>query len=343
MMLQGSPDYLDTLACGDENFLYLTINIPTACPRRCPQCALSTWCETKTNDSSLTVTERNDAVVKAAEAGAKFVVIIGNGEPLWQPADGRPGFKELVYPVITKAQTLGMGTIMFSTLSVNISLKQMEVLRDNNVSVFVSLHSLDVDKYRKATGNGDLSVVLANIELLRAVYGENEEIGGREVTRLAVNTTVTCLNQGEIGTIKEFAHAHGMQFICNPLMATGLAENAHVWKMLVGSGTNYAEQARLATKYSDTHGQSSIRDGRCSYGFRGIAVDIDGTMMLCGYAPGPKDVMPNVKDMSMEALTALHRSIQSCWERCESKGCMHCITRSDTKGKLEKLVQQELG
>lgn len=341
MILKGSPDYLDMVACGHEGISYVTVNIPTHCPRRCPQCALSTWCS-EGEEVVLLPEERNEAIVKAAEAGAQVLVIIGNGEPLWQPADGRPGFEELVRPVIERASLLGMGTIIFTTLSVSISREQMEILRDNNVSIFVSLHSLDAETYRKATGNGDLCTVLANIERLRAVFGSNEELNGREVTRLGVNTTVTRLNQGELAKIKEFVHTHGMQFICNPLMPTGLAGNDRVWEMLVGSEANYVEQARLATEYSDTHGQSSIRDGRCSYGYRGIAVDVDGTMMLCGYAHGPDGAMPNVKDMSVDELVEFHRQIKSCWKRCETEGCMHCITRADTKSQLEELVRREL-
>lgn len=333
MILQGSPDYLYMIAEPEvqskkqDALDYATVNIPTSCPRRCPQCALG---DVTDAPETLTSSQRKGVVAKVSDAGAKFIVIIGNGEPLWQPTVSQ-GFEELVRPVIEKACVEGMGTIMFSTLSTAISDEQATILRDNNVSVIVSLHSLKTETYRQATGNGELCTVLANIEKLRSIYGENETIGDMEITRLGVNMTVTCLNQNQIVDVKQFSHDHGMQFICNPLMCQGLASRPKIWSSLVRSRANYLEQARLAEMHSDTGGQSSIRNGRCSYGFRGVAVDTNGTMMLCGYKSGPSGHMPNITTMTSKDLLRFHRQvIQTSWLQCETTSCVSCITRADT-------------
>lgn len=351
VILKNSPQYISLAATvagtavpTNEALLYGTVNIPTRCPFHCPHCALNSGCPNAPVRPVLTPIERSETIAKMAEAGIKSLVIIGEGEPLWQPADGTPGFEELVRPVLERANSLGMGTIMFTTLG-HLTREQAEILRDNNVSVFVSLHSLKDETYRRSTGNGDLAKVLQNIEILRAVYGENEEIDGQEVTRLGINFTITLLNESEVESVRNFAHEHGMQFICNPLMPSGRAANKNVWDKRAGSPADFARMAALATRYSDTGGQSSIKAGRCSYGYRGIAIDVGGRLMICGYKPGPEGCMPNIMDMSANDILRFHRlTIQGCWDRSQTgEGC-HCITRASAgyQARLEQAVRDQL-
>lgn len=354
LILKGSPEYFDLeaklngqAAAGVDDLIYVTVNIPTSCPHCCPICALGSGggvnlaCLGKPVLSSA---ERNEQIKKAVESGARALVIIGDGEPLWQPADGRPGFNELVRPVLEQAHSLNMTTIMFTTLNF-LSSEQAIFLRNHGVTVFISLHSLDPKVYRCSTGNGNLAKVLENLKFLKSVYGKNEVIGGKEVTRLGFNYTVTLLNESGIKEAKDFTHTQGALFVSNTVMAEGRASQEQVWIERVGSEVDFARLAALTKEYSDTGGQSSILNGKCSYGYRGIAFDVDGQMMLCGYKAGPDGLMPNIKNMTARSLRDFHRMvIQSCWNRCETESgsCVHCIPRAETSAQalLERFVAE---
>ncbi len=354
--LRGSLDYLELVASlkgeiapDEEGLTFFTVNIPTSCPHCCAICALGSggginWaCLGK---PVLSPEERNEQIVKAHEAGAQTIVIIGDGEPLWQPPDGRPGFCELVRPVLEQAHSLGMGTIMFTTLNF-LSQEQAEFLRDHGVSIFISLHSLDPEIYRRSTGNGDIFRVIENLRLLRAVYGPNEVIGNREITRIGVNFTVTLLNESGVEVAKAFAHSNGLLFISNCVMPEGKVARERVWLERVGNAIDQARLDTLVKTYSDTGGQSSLRTGKCSYGYRGVAMDTDGLMMLCGYKSGPTGLMPNIKAMTVEDLRHFHRLIiQASWRHCrEADGsCIRCITRATagTQANLMKAVRSRL-
>jgi len=58
---------------------------------------------------------------------------------------------------------------MFTT-ALGINKEQAEFYRDHDVTIFVSLDSLDPDTYKRLTGTGDLAKTLENIQLLRDIY-----------------------------------------------------------------------------------------------------------------------------------------------------------------------------
>ena len=172
-------------------------------------------------------------------------------------------------------------------------------------------------------------------------------MGDREITRIGANFTVTLINESGIEAAKAFCHDHGLLFISNCVMPEGRAAKERVWLERVGEVADQARLDALARENSDTGGQSSLRTGKCSYGYRGVAIDVDGLLMLCGYKSGPTGLMPNIKSMTVEGLRQFHRLIiQASWRKCQEAdgSCMRCITRATagTQTNLKQAVRSQL-
>ena len=158
-----------------------------------------------------------------------------------------------------------MGTVMFTT-AFGIDQEQAEFYRDHDVTVFVSLDSLDPETYKKLTGTGDLNSVLKNIEILRVAYKNTPQNlpDNKKLIRLGINTTIQKDNIEELERIKEFA-GEDMQFIANVPMPEGKLRTYEDFVSLVGfradDDAKMEELKKLASEKSDTGGHSSIAEG----------------------------------------------------------------------------------
>lgn len=272
----------------DKHPQYLMMNLETGCPLSCKKCAQPG--RNREMGRPLSLAERENVLGMAAGIGVKELVIIGAGEPT-----SPKNFKGIVRPVIEATHKKGLGTIMFTT-AFGLDKEQAEFYRDHDVTVFVSLDSLDPDIYRKLTGTGNLAKILQNIQTLREVYKDTQETlpDGRKLLRLAINVTIQKDNVGELDKIKEFAGGD-MQFIANAPMPEGKLRFYRSWEDLVGDG-NLEIFKRLAAEKSETGSHSSVAEGTCSYFNRGISVDSDGQFLACGYASDSAHHLGNVRE-----------------------------------------------
>jgi len=238
----------------------------------------------------LSLDERKDVLDMAAGIGVKELVIIGAGEPT-----SPKNFENIIRPVLEATHEKGMGTIMFTT-AFGITKEQAEFYRDHDVTVFVSLDSLNPDTYKKLTGTGDLSKILENIQILRDVYKDTQEDlpDGRKLIRLAINVTIQRDNVDELDKIKEFS-GDDMQFIANVPMPEGKLRIYRSWAELVSNG-DLETFKRLAAEKSETGSHSSVAEGTCSYFNRGISIDSDGQFLTCGYASESAHYLGNVRE-----------------------------------------------
>ena len=207
-ILKGSPEFFESKEKDekeDKNPIYLMMNLETKCSYRCPKCALPGY--RRNMKEPLSLEQRKKLIIKAREIGIKELVIVGAGEPTEH-------FDETIKPVIEAAHHEGIGTIMFTTTS-HLTREQAEFYRDHDVSIFVSLDSIDSVTYKELTGTGNLEQVLENIQMLKKVFGEtNEQVNGKKVVRLGINVTVVVQNKEQLDAIKKIA-GDEMQFIVN--------------------------------------------------------------------------------------------------------------------------------
>ena len=287
-IMKGRPLYFSTIDGNRETEtpLYLMMNVETSCSYRCPKCALNSERKT-TRGTPLTIMERKLIIEKAKETGIRSFVIAGLGEPTEH--------FEQIRPLIETACNEGMTTILFSTLN-GLSAEQTAFMRDHDVSVIVSLDSLNPETYRKLTGNGNIQKIMGNISMIRTAYdGTINKINGDSIVRLGIDMTIVIDNEHEIDAMRSFA-GDDMQLIVNPPMKRGRFNHEILWEKLVGD--NYERFANLAKEKSETGGSSTISEGVCGYFSRGISVDTDGQLMTCAYAGESVDaIRKNIRSM----------------------------------------------
>ncbi|OGC81348.1 MAG: hypothetical protein A2V81_00885 [Candidatus Abawacabacteria bacterium RBG_16_42_10] len=292
-VLKGMPEYfeireeteqLETDKCPQ----YLMMNLETSCPFSCKKCAQPG--RNREMGQTLSLDERKNILKIAADIGVRELVIIGAGEPT-----SPKNFKDVVSPVIESTYKEGMGTILFTT-AFGINKEQAEFFRDHDVTVLVSLDSLNPNTYRELTWIGKLTRILENIQILRDTYKNTQEIlrDGRKLVRLAINVTIQKGNVDELDTVRNFA-GDDMQFIANVPMPEGKLRIYRNWSELVGDG-NLEIFSRLAAEKSDTGSHSSVAEGTCSYFKRGISIDSDGQFLTCGYASDSAHYLGNVRE-----------------------------------------------
>lgn len=347
----GSPEYFKLL---DPEFqmtglTYLTINTPTKCGLGCVTCALgsgenTTYTPGQLESRAKLVESTPQILERFSRLGTKQVVVIGEGEPTYEPKEDK-GFQEIVQPLVESANKQGLGTTLFTTLTYW-SPEKGRVLHDNNVSIMLSLHSLQPEVYRKKVTRGQPERVYENIESLTDLFRDDvrDTGGNRKFTRLGVNFTISGFNFGEVNECKQFAHEHGMQFIANTTMPSGRAEEKKTFNYDISGGqiitTDPEADAKVAEMYqlqkqkaievSDTHGQSSMIDRFCGFGRNGLAINTDGTMMICGYEPKLAENMPNIFDLmklSDEGIMEFSKMMSDpeLWDVLESP----CVTRAE--------------
>lgn len=313
-VLKGMPEFLEMEAGrqkleASKHPLYLMMNLETTCSYCCLKCA-QRQLDGRQIGRPLSLVERKDILEKVAVIGVKELVIVGSGEP-----SEANNFHLIIRPLIKTACDLGLGTVLFST-GLGLDKKQAEFYRDHDVTIVISLDSLNPATYRDLTGTGNLVKILENIQSLRDVYKETARIlpDGRSLVRLAINTTIQKNNFTELDNIKKFS-GDDMQFIANEPMPQGRLRAYKNWEKLVGNQLEMFK--RLAEEKSDTGRHSSVADGVCGYFHLGISVDTDGELLSCAYAAESASCLSNVRaGITPESLLAHYRKIRkkySAW------------------------------
>ena len=311
-ILVGLPEYHQLASGTTDGLIYLTMNLPTICSYRCLKCALAG--SQRAVGPLLSTNERRQIITTAGMAGTKTLVIIGNGEP----TENFPMMVETVSAAVEN----GMNIIFFSTLS-HLDEEQAEFFATHDVSIIVSLDSLDEKTYRLLTGNGDLCGVLEKIRRLRTIYDKHpaSKVIGKNIVRLGVNTTVCHQNISELSSLRKFC-GDDMMFFVNPPMRRGRLQSQQ-WSHLVD---NEEVLQQVAQEFSETGGHSSLVDGVCGYFSHGVSVDVDGEFLTCGYAGETAGLLGNARTATPQTLFDTNGRIQKRFEihrRCGNQhiGC----------------------
>lgn len=291
-ILKGLPGYFELTRKSEANApLYVMVNLETTCSYRCKKCALPGYHQNMGHP--LSFEERCRALALARAVGVNALVIIGAGEPTEEP-----NFSRFIQPLLDYAREIGLITILFTTAS-RLNREQAVFFRDHNVSLYISLDSLNSKTYRYLTGNGDLEQVLANLEMLREVYRDTQEtIATTRIVRLGIITTTVCQNVQELETIKGFADLD-MHFVANYPIRRGRFQCYKTWDDLVGDA--YELLQWRSQEISETGGPTSVAEGVCSYFFRGVSIEVDGQLLICGYAGETGQYLKNIREIETSA------------------------------------------
>ena len=102
-----------------------------------------------------------------------------------------------------------------------------------------------------------------------------------EIYSIAINTTVSNMNEDEVEHIKEL-FGERVYFICNPLAKLGNAST--YWKMFGNDEVSVTRHQEMIQRLSETGGPLTLgSDGLCGYSAWGISVSPSGEYMTCAY------------------------------------------------------------
>ena len=271
--LKGTPKHLSKTGELKE-FTYLMLNLPFACNYRCIKCfnLENDNPSNEKNQQYLTLDERLTLIDQSADLGGRVVVIAGEGEP---------SINKSIHDIISYANRKGMVSIVYSNGS-TVNEDFAKFYKENNTALVFSLDSLIPTKYDMLTQTkGMFPNAMRNIQSAVEMYGGPLLQQELEIYSIAINTTVSNMNEDEVEHIKEL-FGERVYFICNPLAKLGNAST--YWKMFGNDEVSVTRHQEMIQRLSETGGPLTLgSDGLCGYSAWGISVSPSGEYMTCAY------------------------------------------------------------
>ena len=175
----------------DRNFpLHIYLELSRSCNYKCPMCC-------RTQMSSLNghfpVDMADKIIAEAASFGPTSYSLHLFGEPLFNP-----NWERIIENI---RQANKRNAILLTTNGSLMNEANCQRLIDSKVDkIFVSIHSLDPETYRKHTGGGDLSVVMNNIRTFSRLAGTGNKT--KLFVRLFHGPDMPQINQQELEALR---------------------------------------------------------------------------------------------------------------------------------------------
>lgn len=321
--LKGLPAYYNLwndTKLGISDLEFLMLNVPPVCNYRCEKCFTSVANNNVKN--SLTTSEIINVIDKAQEKGVRCVSILGEGEPLLflEKMAKDVNYKEIIEYINAK----GLVTLI-ATNGLLLNKKNVDFLYKNNVSIAISLDTLDRNEYKKYyRGSANLDKVLKNIEYARSVYKNDiYEFNGKVIKRLCIHMTVTSKNYMNMPAIMELC-GEDIYFDCEHIAQVGIAnENPEIYKGYQAciEACNSVKNAMVRTYIP------ALDKEMCCYLYYGFAVTHDGEVLVDTHALDTKYAVGNIRNKDIDELISKSRELRDKY--IEKFDCHYCIIRSE--------------
>jgi len=242
--------------------------------------------------------------------GGLAIEISGEGEPLL------PGNQTL--PIIRYASGLGLWTTLI-TNGHFLSRDTIEELRDLNVALVVSLHSLSKEKYESDNGlPGSFESVMNAIDLIAETFRKTSWSESEyDVRRACIHWTLQSDNLDEVGNAKAFCNDRGFHFSIAPLANVGHA--AGNIALLPKGYTNIWEINEMGDMSiifcHDSNGR--LVCGTCRFG---LNIGADGNVLLDAHG-GYEVNIANIRDISFEEAVRLQHKFSGKMFECLNGFC----------------------
>lgn len=316
-VVRGTPKHLSRTGKLNK-FTYLMLNLPFKCNYRCLKCF--DHGKNKPDAPSINACspeDRRRLIADAKKMGGQVVVIPGEGEPSLNT-----GIRSLVSEV-NKHQMI---PIIYSNGS-SLTPELVEFYAENNATIVVSFDSLDAETYGELTGTrGQIEKAIQNVRRLIDVFKNTIETGNDlRILRVAINTTLTSLNENEVSRIREFG-GENAYFICNPLVRLGRANQN--WHKLIRGSDTHEIQKQLIERFSESGGPLTLgTDGLCGYSAWGIAVDPGGEYMTCAYTTETNGLLGHIRTKDLRSAFEYKHYLEL--RQYDSYGKAPCLVRSN--------------
>lgn len=288
-VLKGSPIYFEAVerrTLGESALDFLALNTPPICNYRCEKC--STGARSRQVKDPLTLDETKKLLHDARSLGALGLAIAGEGEPLL--------YKE--FPDVVKyAHEIGLVSVV-ATNGGLLTPDIIEFLFENDVTLTVSLDTLDKDKYEKQCGAGKkFESVLENIGLVRDIYKRNLcRKNGFDVYRAGLHVTINSTNVKELDSLRR-------QFGDDLFFSAAYIANhgeASVHKQLTKRSKGQAAGEYSGEEFLLCRSKSGFPV--CGFFYYGLAVGYNGEVLLADHALETEGIFGNVRRESLKTL-----------------------------------------
>lgn len=335
-ILKGFPPHIQLeYGIGRDKPTFFGVHMKPICNFRCRKCFIG---EQKRLSGLLPVLETSEIKTimnTAALVGVKAMGITGAGEPF---LDNR------ITEIIKTANQLGFITIIPTNGSV-LTKDLLEFLRDNNVTLVLSLDTADGDAFASMTGTKRevFDKVIENIMMAQDIYsGTREEIAikGNSVSlhRIAIHMTMQGDNENEINKVRELVQKDTL-FSISPLAEVGFAECTNTSAVShIQAHTqidNDLTEKHIVVCFDDNHNCDV-----CGFFKYGVDINFDGQLLLDAHAIDTRDLFKNIRDFEYDILAAYNYMIDQKDEFIRDWLSGFCPVRSP---KLNDWIEKKRG
>lgn len=323
------PSFFNKLSLDQP--IFFGIHLKPACNFRCRKCFIGRQDKLKSKKETLSLIEIFTIIEKAKENGFRVLGITGAGEPL---IDNR------IFQIIEKAHSLGMTIHIPTNLSL-LNRPTAEFMRDHNVTLVLSLDSVEEADFVKRTGTSKetFKQVLENFKMAQQVFQGTKQI---EVTsrrtverfRLAVHMTVDQDNTEQIGRIREMISSDTFFSVSELAAEAGCAKR----ERLKSPDKKFIPTEKHIVVTTDPLTGKDV----CGFFRFGVDINFDGQILLDAHAIETRKVFPNIRDFSLDVKKVFDfmRPIKDEFVQKWISG--FCPVRSPLLGSWEEDRQQKL-
>ncbi|HAG1880142.1 TPA: radical SAM protein [Salmonella enterica] len=332
-VLKGMPNFFNLknkTRLGRRSLDFLMLNVPPVCNYDCEKCFTSA---TKKNPEKFLRTKEVKNLIDAAEQkGIQCVCLLGEGEPLLfiDKMTKEVNYKEIIKYINSKNIIT-----LIATNGLLLNKKNVDFLYENNVSIAISLDTLEKNEYKKIyRGAANLNKVMKNIEYARKIYSKDiEKRDANIIKRLCIHMTVTSNNYMNIPKMIELC-GDDIYFDCEHIAQVGVAnENPEIYREYQSciEACNNAKKAMVRTYVPEISGDA------CCYLYYGFAVTHDGEVLVDTHALDTKYSIGNVRNENFDYLLNKARKMRDMYFK--KYDCHYCIIRSE---KYEAFLKEQI-
>ncbi|NOU17603.1 MAG: radical SAM protein [Bacteroidales bacterium] len=288
-ILKYTPRYYEPF---DGSVHYLCLNASDTCNYRCMKCMQSESIKIRPTIEPINVCDLLTRAKK--ELGIKTIYLSGSGET-FLVGNGNTQIKlENYKKLIRQAYELDIAIVQF-TNGYYLTEEMVEYLSDFDVSLVVSIDTLNPEKYSRLTNTGIevFDKVMDNIKYARKKLPVVNS-GEKRLYRLGVNMAISNVCEEDIDSVKSFCGDDIIFFSNYPLIKGSFKENIEY----MCAGEDELEKFKqLCSKTSTYQGLAGVTtDGVCGFLKYGLTIDFDGKVLICPYDTNTGLLFGNISD-----------------------------------------------
>lgn len=292
-VLKPFPKYFEEvegIKLGEDRIDYLMINLPPFCNYKCKKCF--TRSSSRKIENPLSLSEIKNIIDQGRDFGAKAVGLTGEGEPL---------VIRNTRDIVEHSNKKGMIPLIATNGSL-LSEDNAKFLHDNNVSITVSIDTLNEKTYDKICGiEGKFRDVMENVEYARKLFGDSIETkNGYRVMRLGIHSIISAENVDDATRIRDFC-GDDIFFSSDYVANVGGALEHPETRGTDEQYSKLKEAARLASEpivMSKGPGGKKI----CGLFYHGLAVGGGGEILIDAHAIDSENLIGNIRRQGMGEL-----------------------------------------